>query len=632
MEDQANKIRRQEEALAKAEEKSKQSDVDLQNRIVDLKEKMNLNAHMAQMEIREIKGLSQDLKFILTKNEQAVTLLQTNIDTVKRSSDTKYLELADTIENKFIKAQGLVTKLSNELKADAEHQSAQTEKRLNQLSDQAQANTLHTAKLDKEAMEMRNKQEETALIVDRLVTEQVHRSEVTKVEDEARRFNSQVNLRMDELKKNMEDEAEDVRVLIERRIHEVAKANTHAFEDTKKGYEQEIDAIQQSRTNAMQALAATQAELDRVLGIIKEMQGKIDATLDEVRAELDQKERRRRKDKSDMEIELAKMGKSVNHMEGLSQFQIRSIENLAVVVANLVEEAQVRSVLDSQDEEDKKSISLYGYKDTDVANPNQPGSNSMSPRPPSAPATSRPVSAMTNRSLNKSISESPFRPQSAAGSFPSTPRGGSNTPQSTHTTHPFDGPVKLERACLSCSGQSSIVMTAFKMACLQYIPSPVRYRNKAWRRDQLLEKRRSMLRSLWEAVVTSEPWKRKIHTTESMEDFDLIEKKPAMYSIPKNSWSSVIDVTSLVRPEDKHPNEKDVTQNLAESPPSSPHQVRVDPAHATLPIHSSTIDVAVVTPARSTLSLVSPRSTQKPNQAFSAPKFSLLKDKMGGTA
>ena len=53
--------------------------------------------------------------------------------------------------------------------------------------------------------------------------------------------------------------------------------------------------------------------------------------------------------------------------------------------------------------------------------------------------------------------------------------------------------VTLDRRCLSCAGQSSAVLGAFKMACLAYEPSAVVFQNKRFTRKELLKVQNGLL-------------------------------------------------------------------------------------------------------------------------------------------
>lgn len=77
-------------------------------------------------------------------------------------------------------------------------------------------------------------------------------------------------------------------------------------------------------------------------------------------------------------------------------------------------------------------------------------------------------------------------------------------PISTDTGNPY---VTLDKQCLTCSGQSSVVLKAFKIACLTYKPTPLTYRSKVFSRPDLIDLRGKMLKSFWKSSVNRAPWK-----------------------------------------------------------------------------------------------------------------------------
>merc|ERR1719215_2332436 len=53
--------------------------------------------------------------------------------------------------------------------------------------------------------------------------------------------------------------------------------------------------------------------------------------------------------------------------------------------------------------------------------------------------------------------------------------------------------ISVDQRCLSCSGQARTVLSAFKVACLQYSPSTVNYDDRDHTRHELLERMNRML-------------------------------------------------------------------------------------------------------------------------------------------
>lgn len=56
-----------------------------------------------------------------------------------------------------------------------------------------------------------------------------------------------------------------------------------------------------------------------------------------------------------------------------------------------------------------------------------------------------------------------------------------------------EGPVKLDKNCLSCQGQPLHTIEAFKIACLQYKPGKVNYRANVMKREDLIVMRKTLL-------------------------------------------------------------------------------------------------------------------------------------------
>lgn len=114
---------------------------------------------------------------------------------------------------------------------------------------------------------------------------------------------------------------------------------------------------------------------------------------------------------------------------------------------SLLELARIDVQLMESEEEDKKSISLLGLRD-DV-NPN-------APLPPST---------------------------------------GANMSPTRYSAMAADQVVKLDKTCLSCTTQPLKIVSAFKMACLTYFPSPVGYQGLSISRLDLIETKRQLLNS-----------------------------------------------------------------------------------------------------------------------------------------
>ncbi|OMJ75757.1 hypothetical protein SteCoe_25021 [Stentor coeruleus] len=65
--------------------------------------------------------------------------------------------------------------------------------------------------------------------------------------------------------------------------------------------------------------------------------------------------------------------------------------------------------------------------------------------------------------------------------------------------------ISLKADCMSCSGQNPTILNAFKMACLNYMPSSVKYRHRAYTRKQLIGILGSVTNSSWNQATNRSP-------------------------------------------------------------------------------------------------------------------------------
>lgn len=70
------------------------------------------------------------------------------------------------------------------------------------------------------------------------------------------------------------------------------------------------------------------------------------------------------------------------------------------------------------------------------------------------------------------------------------------------------GYLSLKTECMSCSGNNTVVMSAFKMACINYNPSPIKYSLKTFTRKQLINLLGTFINESWRAATAKPPYDR----------------------------------------------------------------------------------------------------------------------------
>jgi len=168
----------------------------------------------------------------------------------------------------------------------------------------------------------------------------------------------------------------------------------------------------------------------------------------------------------DLDLSLSQLRARQVDTEELLGEQVRKASLRTDVLQILVEAAVLSTVLDKQDDQDRKNMALFGYK----------AERTESPRDKAAASSSLPE-LTPNRSPRKRPNEgAPF----------GSARGNLTAPST-------DCVVTLDQRCLSCSGSPSTVLAGFKMACLQYHPAPVEHKRRIYSRAELIQERMDLL-------------------------------------------------------------------------------------------------------------------------------------------
>ncbi|OMJ77097.1 hypothetical protein SteCoe_23368 [Stentor coeruleus] len=66
--------------------------------------------------------------------------------------------------------------------------------------------------------------------------------------------------------------------------------------------------------------------------------------------------------------------------------------------------------------------------------------------------------------------------------------------------------LSLKPECMSCSGANTLVTSAFKMACINYNPSPVKYNMKVFTRKQIIQVLGNFINESWRSASAKPPY------------------------------------------------------------------------------------------------------------------------------
>eukprot|EP00931_Biecheleriopsis_adriatica_P103136 TRINITY_DN78015_c0_g1_i1.p1 TRINITY_DN78015_c0_g1~~TRINITY_DN78015_c0_g1_i1.p1 ORF type:complete len:595 (+),score=169.92 TRINITY_DN78015_c0_g1_i1:26-1786(+) len=168
----------------------------------------------------------------------------------------------------------------------------------------------------------------------------------------------------------------------------------------------------------------------------------------ELREAVDEYDRRRKREKTNLEVDMKDVQDEMRSLFRAVDSAVAACKSLEPVVADLVEACEMQLALDRQDFIDWSAVSLKGYKTM---------STGPQPQPEGSLPTS-PTATPKRRDLG-------------------SPRAGGAPPQV----------ISLSKECLTCSSQREMLLTGFKMACLDYKPSPVNWGRGGVDRKQFFE-------------------------------------------------------------------------------------------------------------------------------------------------
>ncbi|OMJ89096.1 hypothetical protein SteCoe_8818 [Stentor coeruleus] len=146
----------------------------------------------------------------------------------------------------------------------------------------------------------------------------------------------------------------------------------------------------------------------------------------------------RKRDQSDFSIEIKALHQKAEGIEGQYGAINERMDMINRSMDYITESIRIMNALSKQDEVDRESIALMGYKE---------GREGREGREGKYGKISKPV-------------------------------------------------VSIEKQCLSCTGQASVVLTAFKIACLAYSPSCVNFRDLTFTRKELIDIQHRILSTL----------------------------------------------------------------------------------------------------------------------------------------
>lgn len=310
-----------------------------------------------------------------------------------------------------------------------------------------------------------------------MVWVQEHKAEqedLQKVRVEVKDLVADAGANMAALKQTVGNVVCDIKEHLRTASETLAAHNATFVNEVRESYREELGKAAKLRSDTEAFVERVDKNLEFMEAKQSDDQTRTEQLVSEARSDIDTLNKKRKQDRGGFELEIKQLKKRLGGVFDNSDMVLKGMENMRSVLNILLEGERVQNALDVQDTIDRKKIALMGCKDDETT---LVRSSHLTPQVP--------------RPEHRHKSEDGYAVEPAcAGSPAGSPRKAKGSPV-----------VKVDTRCLSCSGQAPTVMTAFKMACLQYTPSQIPYQGKDFDRQEMLQHRRNLVQKAHEELA-----------------------------------------------------------------------------------------------------------------------------------
>mmetsp|Transcript_6004 Transcript_6004/g.14338 ORF Transcript_6004/g.14338 Transcript_6004/m.14338 type:complete len:564 (+) Transcript_6004:67-1758(+) len=268
-----------------------------------------------------------------------------------------------------------------------------------------------------------------------------------RVQEEVNELIREASSNVTALKQTVGNVVNDVKEHFRTASNTIAAHNATMIAEVRSSYQEELNHSAKLRSEVMKFMQETQENITHLEGVVQVSREQTEALVKEVRLEVEDLNKKRKRDKANGDIESKALKKRLAGVFETSELVMKSMEHLTGVMGVLVESNRVQACLEIQDDTDRRKVALMGYKEM----PGGHHTGSKGKKLPTAGNRDPPVIGVDNR-------------------------------------------------CLSCSGQAATVLAGFKIACLQYKPAPVKYMAQTYERHELLQIRHDLLEQAHEQI------------------------------------------------------------------------------------------------------------------------------------
>merc|ERR1719265_999536 len=161
----------------------------------------------------------------------------------------------------------------------------------------------------------------------------------------------------------------------------IAAHNAAFISEVRSSYRDELAQAAALRGEVQSFMNSTQTSISNLDNRVKESTVQTESLVKEVRADMEELNRKRKRDKTSVDIEMKHLKKRLGDVFENSDAVLRGMEHLWQVLTMILEGERVQNALELQDSVDRKRIALMGVKDDDLSLSRNYGTTPQRPRP-----------------------------------------------------------------------------------------------------------------------------------------------------------------------------------------------------------------------------------------------------------
>merc|ERR1719191_1550148 len=214
--------------------------------------------------------------------------------------------------------------------------------------------------------------------------------QLERLQEDVGQLVREANSSMTSLKQTVGNVVNDVKEHFRTASQTIAAHNAAFISEVRSSYRDELAQAAALRGEVQAFMTSTQTGISDLDNRVKESTVQTESLVKEVRADMEELNRKRKRDKTSVDIEMKHLKKRLGDVFENSDAVLRGMEHLWQVLSMILEGERVQNALELQDSVDRKRIALMGVKDDELSLSRNYGSTPQRPRPEARERTSSP--------------------------------------------------------------------------------------------------------------------------------------------------------------------------------------------------------------------------------------------------